>query len=144
MSNDANFYDEKKVVETSTSLSIAKVFGYMFLGLLITAGIALGLGAYFNYALFGNEAVTDFQATNAIILIVLLIASFIGIIVLSFVVPITVARGKRSVLAPAIIYTVLMGVMLSTLTIIHPMVYLRHDIWHYIAYIRRYGSYCIN
>ena len=130
--SDSNYYDrfsdnqgqpqkqEKKVVTSSTAFSLAKIFGFMFIGLLITAGIALGLGAYFNYALFNNEQVTNFEATNAIILIALLITSFIGIIVLSIVVPITVARGKHSVLVPSIIYTVLMGVMLSTLTLFIP------------------------
>ncbi len=93
----------------------------MFLGLLITAAIALGLGAYFGKVLLkdvSSDIPTRFQSTNAIILLVLLITSFIGIIVLSFVVPITIARGRRSVLVPSIIYTVLMGIMLSTLAMV--------------------------
>lgn len=134
--SDANYYDrfaeqkeqprqekEKNTITGETGLSIAKVFGYMFIGLLITAAISLGLGAMFRF-LFGINSDAGIDATlaqnSAITLIVLLIVSFIGIIVLSIVVPITVARGNRSVLVPAIIYTVLMGVALSTLCIFVP------------------------
>lgn len=133
--SDANYYDrfannqqeekpqkEKKrqVVDSSTGLSIAKVFGYMFIGLMITAVIAMGLGVYFGNILLkdaGSDVETRIQATNAIILIILLITSLIAIIVLSFVVPIVAIRNKHSVLVPAILYSVFMGIALSTLTI---------------------------
>ena len=63
--SDANYYDrfsnnqqqetpqkqKKQVVDTSAVFSITKVFMYMFVGLLITAAIALGLGAYFGMVL---------------------------------------------------------------------------------------------
>ena len=123
---DTNVKEEKQpkkvkpIANKSTGLSIAKVFGYMFFGLLITAAIAMGLGFYFGNVLLADAATeieTRVQETNAIILLVALIVSFIGIIVLSFVVPIVAIRNKRSVLVPAIIYSVLMGVMLSTLVI---------------------------
>lgn len=135
--SDANYYNRfvdndapenqqknnKKEIVSETGYSIAKVFGYMFIGLAITAAIALGLGALFRY-IFGVNYETgidaNLQNSAAITLIVLLIVSFIGIIILSFVVPITVARGKRSVLVPSIIYTVLMGVALSTICIFIP------------------------
>ena len=133
--SDANYYDrfsnnnqsqekpqkeKKQVVDSSTAFSITKVFGYMFVGLLITAAIALGLGAYFGMVLLkdaGTDIDTRLQATNAIILLVLLIVSFIAILVLSFVVPFTAVRGKHSVMVPAILYSVFMGIALSSLTI---------------------------
>ena len=133
--SDAEYYDRfaennakeekqpkrvKPIVEKSTGLSIAKVFGYMFFGLLITAGIALGLGFLFSKFLLADAAteIEDrVQETSAIILLIALVASFIGIVVLSFVVPIVALRNRRSVLVPAIIYSVLMGVMLSTLVV---------------------------
>ena len=132
--SDANYYDrfsnnqqqetpqkqKKQVVDTSTVFSITKVFMYMFVGLLITAAIALGLGAYFGMVLLkdaGSDIETRIQATNAIVLLVLLITSFIAILVLSFVVPIVAIRGKHSVLVPAILYSVFMGIALSSLTI---------------------------
>lgn len=111
---------KKEKADTSTVLSIAKVFGYMFIGLMITAVIALGLGYLFQY-IFLKDAPTELelrvQSDAAIILLVALGISFIGIVVLSFVVPIVALKGKHSVLVPAIIYTILMGIMLSTLTI---------------------------
>ena len=133
--SDANYYDrfannqqeekpqkenKRQVVDFSTGLSIAKVYGYMFIGLMITAAIALGLGVYFGNVLF-KDVTTDIdarmQTTNAIILLALLIVSLIAIIVLSFVVPIVAIRNKHSVLVPAILYSVFMGIALSTLTI---------------------------
>ena len=132
--SDANYYDRfaekeqpkpekqktKNVIDSSTGLSIAKVFGYMFIGLMITAVIALGLGAYFGLVLFkdvSSNVNERMQAANAIVLLVLLITSIIAILVLSFVVPIVAIRGRHSVLVPAILYSVFMGVMLSSLTI---------------------------
>ncbi len=135
--SDANYYDrfadqqeqpkekekKSKVITSETGYSLAKIFLYMFIGLMITAGIALGLGAFFANVLLKDAptaAEAKLQNDAAIALLILLIASAIGIIVLSFVVPITVAKGKRSVLVPAIIYTVLMGIMLSAITIFVP------------------------
>lgn len=134
--SDANYYDrfadqeeqkpqkqkkEKRTLSSSTGLSIAKVFGYMFIGLMITAAISLGLGAFFTYVFMGgiSGASVDerMQAASVVALLILLVVSFIAIIVLSFVVPIVVVRGKHSVLVPAILYAVFMGIALSALTI---------------------------
>ena len=133
--SDASYYDrfnnepetpkkeKKRVIVSETGYSLAKVFLYMFIGLVITSVIALGLGAIFNYILLDgltSEEITSFQAEAAMVLLILLITSAVGILVLSIVVPITVAKGKHSVLVPAIIYTVLMGVMLSTIAMFIP------------------------
>ena len=122
--SDRNYYGQysnrEQLANSSTAFSIAKVFGYMFVGLLITAAIALGLGAYFGAVLMkdaGTDVNTRLQATNAIILLALLIISAIAIIVLSFVVPIVAIRNRHSVLVPAIIYSIFMGIMLSSLAV---------------------------
>ena len=137
MSDDSRYYDRfaeskseevkkvkpKKVITADGAVSFAKIFGYMFIGLAITAVIALGLGAFYRYVLsidYATNADVKFAATSVIILIVLLILSLIGILVLSFVVPFMVARGSKSVLVPMIIYTVLMGIALSTIAIFVP------------------------
>ena len=132
---DSNYYDrfadnqnpqqpqqtrKEKVSADGAAFSLVKVFGYMFMGLLITTAVALGLGAFFNYVLMKDTPLTDFESNVGLVMIALLIISAIGIIVLSFMVPITVARGKHSVLVPAIIYTVLMGIMLSTIAAFIP------------------------
>lgn len=132
---DSNYYDrfaeqqeptpekkneQKKIISSSTGLSLTKVFGYMFMGLAITAAIALGLGAIFGNILL-KDAPTDMdqkmQTTAAIVLITILIVSFIAILVLSFVVPIVAVRGKHNVMVPFILYTVFMGTALSSLAI---------------------------
>ncbi len=58
--SDASYYDrfnnepetpkkeKKRVIVSETGYSLAKVFLYMFIGLVITSAIALGLGAIFN------------------------------------------------------------------------------------------------
>ena len=126
MSNETNYrdrYSSSREITGNDALSLAKVFLYVFIGLTITSVLCLGLAAIYRY-IFGidyeNGVDANLQMTAVIVLIVTLIASIIGIIVLSFVVPITVRRGKRSVLAPAIIYTILMGIALSTIAIFIP------------------------
>ena len=114
---------EQRASVGETAYSLAKIFGYMFGGLLITAAVAAGLGVMFRYLLgidYNNGVDANMQSTAAIVLIVLMIASFIGIIVMSFVVPITAAKENHSALVPAIIYSILMGVMLSTITVFIP------------------------
>ena len=125
MANETKIRDRYSSQETysSEAYSLAKVFLYVFLGLTITSAICLGLAAIYRYIFnvdYENGVDVNLQMTAVIVLIITLIASFIGIIVLSFVVPITVHRGKRSVLAPAIIYTILMGIALSTIAIFIP------------------------
>ena len=137
MSDDSRYYDRfaekkpeetkkakpEKVISAPGAVSFAKIFGYMFIGLAITAAISLGLGAIYRYILgidYTTSGDAKFAATSVIILLVLLVVSLIGILVLSFVVPFRVARGTKSVLVPLIIYVILMGIALSTLAIFIP------------------------
>ncbi len=134
MSEDANYYDRfanhndnqtpetkkaKKVKVIETGYSLAKIFGYMFIGLLITSVVALGLGYLVSYLM----SISPDAETSEMIMIgvvAVLIVSAIALIVMSFVVPIVAIRNKHSVLVPAIIYTIVMGVMLSTITAFIP------------------------
>ncbi len=125
MSNETNYRDRysSRDLTSTQAFSLAKIFLYVFLGLIITSVICLGLAAIYRYIFsvdYENGVDANMQMTAVVVLIGTLIASSIGIIVLSFVVPIMVHRGKRSVLAPAIVYTILMGVMLSTIAIFIP------------------------
>lgn len=102
---------------------LTKVFGMMFVCLLITTVIAAGFGYGFQ-ALLIKTAVDDGMG-NLILsqnlvntLIITLIVSAISLLVMSFVLPITFIRGKHNILVPLIIYTVLMGIMLSAFTFI--------------------------
>ncbi|MCR4911604.1 MAG: Bax inhibitor-1 family protein [Bacilli bacterium] len=106
---------EKKEKKSSTAFSIAKVFGYMAVALLITTAVAFGVGALISsifYSDFHNEG--KLLTTYFVILIVSAIALFIDVIVIHFM----VARDKHSIMVPGIIYAVLIGVLFSMLTII--------------------------
>ena len=96
----------------SKGVFLTKVFGWMFICLLITTVVAAGLGYGFMYLLestgYNQDLVTG--------MIVVLIASVIALLVMSFVLPITFIRGKHNIIVPLMIYVVLMGIMLSTFT----------------------------
>ena len=120
-SNDVNVSERQE----EATFSLVKVFGYMFAGLLITTIVMLGLGGLFRH-LFGigdafAEQAPDFSNDNALMaLLIVMIVSFVGLIIMSFVVPMVLHRGRHSILVPSIIYSVLMGASLSTLAIFIP------------------------
>ena len=120
-SNDVNVSERQE----EATFSLVKVFGYMFAGLLITTIVMLGLGGLFRH-LFGigdafAEQAPDFSNDDALMaLLIVMIVSFVGLIIMSFVVPMVLHRGRHSILVPSIIYSVLMGASLSTLAIFIP------------------------
>ena len=79
-----NIVEEKKTftkptsTRTSSALSIAKVFGYMFIGLMITGIIAFVLAF-----IFYNWAKTDSETASQALLITMIIAA-ISTFILSF------------------------------------------------------------
>ena len=99
---------------------LTKVFGMMFLCLLITTVVAAGFGYGFQYLLMktavvdGDTLVLDQNLVTG--LLVTLGISVIALLVMSFVLPITFARGRHNILVPLIIYVVLMGILLSCFT----------------------------
>lgn len=100
-------------------LFLTKVFGMMFLCLLITTVVAAGLGYGFQALLIqsvNNGAAIDFNNNLVLGMIGMLIVSAIALLVMSFVLPITFIRGKHNILVPLIIYVVLMGILLSSFT----------------------------
>ena len=105
----------KTTNSSGTVLSIAKVFLFMFAGLLITALVAFGVGAlmYYQIAGLGNE-----QATT--IYVVVLIASAVALLIDMLIINFVVIRGRHSVLVPGIIYCTLVGVLFSVLTLFVP------------------------
>jgi FtsH-binding integral membrane protein len=116
------FFDKRRhnsaeqVIETpregaTKSYSIAKVFGYMCMWLAITAVIALSLSPLLKYVLTASEGVDD---SVFIALIVLLVASVITVLVLTFVIQIKFLRKGKSILVPGIIYSIAMGVLCSS------------------------------
>jgi len=88
---------------------LTKVFGVMFISLLITAVVSYGLG-YLFVLFFNNDIDTALTA-----FVYALIVSGIGLFVLSFVLPIAVLRGKHKILPYYVLYIVFMCFFLSTL-----------------------------
>ena len=103
-----------KRLSSSGSLSLARVFLYMFVGLLITAGVSVGLGLLFRNIFAG----ADINAMNdaAIAYIVIMITCGIAVLVLSILLNVFLYKGK-SLWVPSILYTVFMGGLLSAFTI---------------------------
>ena len=105
---------------------LSRVFGMMFICLLITTVVAAGLGYGFQALLInaynsGSEELVNEMLTG---LIATLIVVAIALLIMSFVLPITFARGKHNILVPLIIYVVLMGILLSTFTMLFDWVIL--------------------
>ena len=111
-----DFYNltDKKV----RGLFLSKVFGMMFLCLLITTVVAVGLGFGFMYLLDQTKTVVDDVVTldmNIVgTMIGILIGSAITLIVMSFVLPIMFIRGRHNIIVPLMIYVIVMGVLLSS------------------------------
>lgn len=115
--NNSNDFETKQTIvkpETNKSTLVPKVFGAMFIGLLITMIIAGGIGFLFT-SLLNNAADDAAVETLVTTLLIMLAVSAIGLIVMSIVIPIVFARGKHNVIIPFSIYVVLNGIMLSTL-----------------------------
>ena len=105
---------------------LSKVFGMMFILLLITTLVAggVGYGAQFLMVEAANAGNDELAAQIFFGLIATLGISLIVLIVMSFVLPITFIRGKHNIIVPLIIYVVVMGLLLSSFTIIFDWVIL--------------------
>ena len=110
-SSGANGYTD---VESKGKL-LTKVFALMFVSLLATAAVAYALGHVLNNAL-------DIGDINvAMGFYVAMFVSIIGIVVISFVIPIKVSRGLSSILPAYLMYLVFMGILLSTIYVAYDM-----------------------
>ena len=101
---------------------LTKVFGMMFICLLITTAVAAGFGYGFQYLLTSTATIVDetvvYNENLLMGLFITLGVSLIALLVMSFVLPITFIRRKHNILVPLMIYVVLMGIMLSTFTFV--------------------------
>ena len=96
---------------------LTKVFGMMFLCLLITTGVACGLGIAFQMLLKNTMVGDQYDQQVVQYIAIALVVSAIALFVMSIVLPIMFIRGRHNILVPLVIYTILMGVMLSTLVL---------------------------
>ena len=109
---------------------LTKVFGMMFLCLLITTAVAAGLGYGIQALILANpsyDPTAPLETLPSMVLsvfIIMVLVSAIGLIVMSFVLPITFARGKHNIIVPLMIYVVMMGILLSLFTFLFDWVIL--------------------
>lgn len=112
VSSNAKVEKQKTKKVRSTTFSLAKVFGYMFIGLLITSVVAFIAGA-----IFGHWLSVD-PNTAAEVMIWVLMGSAIATIILSFVIAFSLKRKSvYAMLIPMLLYVVLFGILLSSFTI---------------------------
>lgn len=101
---------------------LTKVFGMMFLCLLITTAVSAGLGYGIQALILRNPSydpnapLESLPAAILSVFLIMVLVSAIGLIVMSFVLPITFARGRHNIIVPLMIYVVLMGILLSLFT----------------------------
>ena len=101
---------------------LTRVFGIMALCLLITTAVAAGLGygvqaLILNTPSYDPTAPLDTLPTNILtVFLITVLVSAVGLIVMSFVLPIVFARGKHNIIVPLMIYVTLMGILLSLFT----------------------------
>ena len=108
---------------------LTKVFGMMFVCLLITTVIAAGFGYGFQALLYHTRVENSagtlvFNETIVNTLLVVLVVSAIALLIMSFVLPIMFIRGKHNIIVPLILFVTLMGILLSTFTFIFDWVIL--------------------
>ena len=102
---------------SSGAVSFAKVFLYMFIYLAITAAVAFGVGyaitVSYNNAVAaggtGDEVLTPYLG--------ILIGSAVALLVMTIIINVVIIKGKRSVLVPSILYSIIVGLLFSALTI---------------------------
>lgn len=121
--NNSNDFETKQTIVTSKADSktfVPKVFGVMFLGLLITTIISIGVGFLFTFLLETNAENEIFIENLSLTMIITILVSSLVLIIMSLVIPIVFAKGKHNILVPFIIYVICMGLLLSSLTIALP------------------------
>ncbi|MCR5741996.1 MAG: hypothetical protein K6G38_06030, partial [Gammaproteobacteria bacterium] len=104
--NDTNYARGRNESFINTKNGLSKVFLLMFLGLLVTAGVAIG----FPYLLASINLPA--QTLGTIYLAVVIISAF-SLIILSFVTNYVILKSKKGGIGMFMTYAVVMGFFLS-------------------------------
>ena len=98
---------------------IGVTFLYLFFALLLTLGVDIVAGAIMNNIL--GSALSLEEMTEALqVYIIVMIASAISLIILMIWIRLSVFRSGRGVLIPFILYSVAMGILLSSFNLFLP------------------------
>lgn len=100
--------------DINISKTLAKCFGYMAIGLLITAAVAFGAGLLFVYLIFPTSNSEQISESASVAYLATMIVSAILLFIDSIVMRVVMVRGKHSILPHYIFYSVIMGVLLSS------------------------------
>ena len=110
--NNQSYFEDKSGKQVSIGKALARVYGYMAIGILVTA-----LVAFFTAWLFSSHIknVDSLKTQNSWVIayLVSLVVSGILVIILSFALPVAMARGKHSIWPYFILYAVAIGVLFT-------------------------------
>jgi len=102
-----------QVSKTAQRSLLSHAFLYMFFGLLITAVVATGLGFLFSNLIANATTSVDKQTiSNAITGVT--VGSGIALLIMIIAIEVVFLKGKHSIVAPGIVFAVLMGALLSS------------------------------
>ena len=113
--NKPKSFTSNSQVDVRSSSFLSRVYGYMAVGIFISAIVAFA-------AAFGFKAWFDFDQSESAYMTYLyvLIGSFVGLLITSIVISFVSLRGKHSIIIPAIIYSILMVVVFSEFVLFVP------------------------
>ena len=117
-----NDFQKQDVINSSSkAVNLGKVFGIMFIWLLMTAGIALGLGYLFARWL-GSSDPALYNRTALGTIWGVLIGSGITLLILTFVIQFVALRKAKGKAMPILstLYVIVMGTLCSSITIFLP------------------------
>lgn len=112
--NGSPFSSQNQAVSNKTVL--AKSFGYMSLGLAISAAVAFLVSFLFVKVLAWTADPSTGELSNGVAnaYVIFLIVSLLGLLIDGIIVNATIVKNKRSAWVPYIIYCILMGAFLSS------------------------------
>lgn len=106
--------------KTSKSKFYTQIFLYFGLGILLTGVVSLLtswiFGSIWPMSTIGDDGVIYIEETSMMAYSVLLVVSAIALLIVSFVITFKSLKGSGSILVPYILYSVIMGIMLSSLS----------------------------
>lgn len=111
-------FNENKATQTPSNRLLAKSFGYMALGLAISGAVAFLVSFLFVYVLRWAGERGQIAAAYSRGYLIVMAVSFVGLLISGLLMSIVMARNKRSAWVPYILYTVFMGVFLSSFLIL--------------------------
>ena len=98
----------------SGSKFIGKTFLYMFLALLLTAVVGVGLGLLFQYKFTSTFVDDGIKTQYAMVYIIAMVVSLIALLAIGIWFSISAYRGRHSLVVPFTLYAFFMGVLMSS------------------------------